>query len=76
MEGTFVYQYQKAGYFSSEKFIHKVNTSRLLAAAAAASVEGAAAVAAAPTSAVAAAVLLLVRRPCCGCFISGGWLRV
>lgn len=25
VEGTFVYQYQKAGYFSSEKFIHKVN---------------------------------------------------
>ncbi|CDJ31041.1 GDP dissociation inhibitor 2, related [Eimeria mitis] len=24
VEGTFVYQYQKAGYFSSEKFIHKL----------------------------------------------------
>lgn len=29
VEGTFVYQYQKAGYFSGEKYIHKVRCSRL-----------------------------------------------
>lgn len=29
VEGTFVYQYQKAGYFSGEKYIHKVRCSHL-----------------------------------------------
>lgn len=29
VEGTFVYQYQKAGYFSKEKYIHKVRHASL-----------------------------------------------